>query len=109
MKKIYFLLLILTGFVFSNSIGQSVKILLGTEFLSIDSLTFAYEAPGFAETDWIGIYPEGVIPGDENSTAWDYITSVKDTLVLKDTISGGVYRAYLLCCDGYELCSLVIT
>ncbi len=103
MKKNYLLLFFLIGFIFNNSYGQSVTLLGGTEFLSIDSLSFAYVNPGFDSTDWIGIYPEGVAPGDENSTAWQYVPSEGDTAVIKDTIPGGVYRAYLLCCDGYEV------
>jgi len=103
MKKIYFLLFILVSFLTSNSNGQSITLLGGTEFLSIDSLSFAYENPGFDSTDWIGIYPEGVAPGDENSTAWQYVPSEGDTAVIKDFIAGGIYRAFLLCCDGYEV------
>lgn len=104
MKKIYFLLFILVSFMYSNSNGQSITLLGDTVYLSIDSLSFDYEAPGFTDTDWIGIYPDGLAPGgDEGSTAWDYITSTADTLVIKDFIPGGVYRAYLLCCDGYEV------
>lgn len=103
MKKFYFLFLLLTGFIYSNSNGQSIILLGDTVYLSVDSMSFAYEAPGFTATDWIGIYPEGVVPGDENSTAWQYITSETDTAVFKDFIPGGVYRAYLLCCDGYEV------
>lgn len=103
MKKIYLLLLVLIGFMYNNSNGQSITLLGETEVLSVDSLTFAYEAPGFTDTDWIGIYPDGVAPGDEASSAWIYITSTADTAVINDTIPGGVYRAYLLCCDGYEV------
>ena len=103
MKKIYFLLFILVSLITSNSHGQSITLLGGTEFLSIDSLSFAYENPGFDSTDWIGIYPEGVAPGDENSTAWQYVPSEGDTAVIKDFISAGEYRAFLLCCDGYEV------
>lgn len=103
MKKIYLLLLILIGFIFNDANGQSITLLYDTVFLSVDSLSFDYEAPGFTETDWIGIYPDGVAPGDEASSDWDYITSTADTLVLRGFIPGGVYRAYLLCCDGYEV------
>lgn len=103
MKKFYVLFLLLIGFVFSNTNGQSIMLLYDTVFLSVDSLSFKYEAPGFTETDWIGIYPDGVTPGDQASTAWDYITSTSDTAVIRDFIPGGVYRAYLLCCDGYEV------
>jgi len=103
MKKNYLLLFILVSFIFCNSNGQSITILGGTEFLSIDSLSFAYVNPAFDSTDWIGIYPDGVSPGDQSSTTWQYVPSEADTAVFKDTIPGGVYRAYLLCCDGYEV------
>lgn len=103
MKKLYFLVFILTGLMFSNAGGQSISIFGDTVYLSVDSISFIYEQPGYVDTDWIGIYPDGVNPGDESSTAWQYITSTNDTAVFKDTIPGGVYRAYLLCCDGYDV------
>ena len=103
MKTIYFFLFILVSFISNNSNGQSITLLGGTEFLSIDSLSFAYENPGFDSTDWIGIYPSDVKPGDVTSTAWMYVQSEADTAVIKDYIPGGEYRAYLLCCDGYEV------
>ncbi len=103
MKKIYFLLFILVSFITSNSNGQSITLLGGTEFLSVDSLSFAYENPGFDSTDWVGIYPSDVVAGDINSTAWIYVQAESGTAVIHDFIPGGEYRAYLLCCDGYEV------
>ena len=104
MKKIYFLLFILASFITSSSNGQSSITLLGeTQYLSIDSISFEYVNPGFDSTDWIGIYPDGVAPGDVNSTAWMYVQTEGATAVFHDWIPGGTYRAYLLCCDGYDV------
>ncbi len=103
MKKIYFLMFIFIGLLYSQSNGQSITVLNGTEFLSIDSIGFSYDSPSFSDTDWIGIYPDGIVPGDEGSTAWDYIPVQTGTLWIKDTIPGGIYRAWLLCCDGYDV------
>ena len=93
----------------SNSNGQSITLLGGTEYLSIDSISFAYLNPGFDSTDWIGIYPADVAPGDVNSTDWMYVQTEGDTAVFNNWIPGGVYRAYLLCCDGYTVKDSTVT
>ena len=103
MKRIYFLLAFLLSIITNQSLGQSITISGGTQYLSVDSITFAYENPGFDSTDWIGIYPVGITPGDQASTAWQYVTGESGSAVFKDTISGGEYVAYLLCCDGYDV------
>ncbi|KAF0238959.1 MAG: hypothetical protein FD181_682 [Prolixibacteraceae bacterium] len=103
MKKFYFLFAFLLSIFSNQSNGQSITIPGGTQYLSVDSITFVYENPGFVSTDWIGIYPEGIKPGDQASTAWQYVTGSSGNAVIKDTIPGGKYVAYLLCCDGYEV------
>lgn len=64
-------------------------------------------------TDWIGIYPEGIIPsGNPSSTLWWYTNNTKtagegivDGTVYFENIqlSPGSWRAFFLLEDGYEL------
>ena len=103
MKKFYFLFAFLLSIIANQSNGQSITISGGTQYLSVDSIKFVYENPGFVSTDWIGIYPEGIIPGDQASTAWQYVKGASGAAVFKDTIPGGKYVAYLLCCAGYQV------
>ena len=42
-------------------------------------------------TDWIGIYPAGTKPGDDNpSIDWDYIPDSAGTFIFKTALDPGV-------------------
>ena len=67
--------------------------------------------PGNAK-DWIGVYPEGVVPGSVGSTIWNYVdgtrtgaTGFTEGNVLFGTglAFGGTWKAFLLKDDGYEV------
>jgi len=103
MKRFYtFLigLIMLTGFEFLLS-GQSI-VVSGSLFLPQDSIGFDYDSPSFDSTDWIGIYHIEDSPGGPASVTWDYIPSQSGTLYLDAPDEAGMYRAFLLCCDGYD-------
>jgi hypothetical protein len=72
-----------------------------------DSLVFYYNSPAFSETDWVGIYNPGDVPGDINSITWFYIPQTSGTLVFRypdnHELAPGEYWAGLFCCDGYDL------
>ena len=74
-----------------------------TTYVQGDSMVFSYVSPRFSNTDWIGIYPTGTKPGNDNpSIDWNYIPDSSGTLTFKTDLSPGIYDAYLLCCDGYD-------
>ena len=103
MKRRYTLLvgmLCLAGFGLSSN-AQSL-VVSGTLFLPQDSIGFTYESPSFDSTDWIGIYHIEDAPGGPASVTWDYIPSGAGTLYLGAPEEEGMYRAFLLCCDGYD-------
>lgn len=55
-------------------------------------------------TDWVGIYPRGIIPsGNPASTSWKYVTgqSGSVTFVTPTPIGEGEWTAWLLANDGY--------
>jgi hypothetical protein len=104
MKKNYALfigLLCLMGFEL-NSNAQSLTVVNGTVFLPQDSIEFTYESPSFVETDWIGIYHTDEAPGGPGSTVWSYIPESSGTIYLQAPDEEGWYKAFLLCCDGYD-------
>jgi hypothetical protein len=72
-----------------------------------DSLVFYYNSPSWSETDWIGIYHPGDVPGDINSITWFYIPQATGTMVFRypdnHELAPGEYWAGLFCCDGYDL------
>ena len=72
-----------------------------------DSLVFYYNSPDFSDTDWIGIYNPGDVPGDIGSITWFYIPASSGTLVFRypdnHMLAPGEYWAGLFCCDGYDL------
>jgi hypothetical protein len=104
MKRFYTLflgLILLMGFEF-NSNGQSLEV-SGTLFLPQDSIGFTYVSPGFDSLDWIGIYHIGDAPGGPPSVTWDYILPQETgTIYLDAPQDSGLYKAFLLCCDGYD-------
>ncbi len=71
-----------------------------TRYAEGESVDFTYSnAPG-GGTDWIGVYRIGDVPGDVNSTKWDYTPATSGSL----TISGfgkGYYFAAFFVNDGY--------
>jgi hypothetical protein len=103
MKKFYTVLIglaLITGIGLSSN-AQSI-VVSGTLFLPQDSIGFTYESPSFDSTDWIGIYYIDDAPGGPASVTWDYIPSGAGTLYLGAPEEEGMYRAFLLCCDGYD-------
>lgn len=72
-----------------------------------DSLVFHYNSPVYVDTDWIGIYHPGNVPGEINSIHWQYLPVAKGTMVFHypddHELSPGEYWAGLFCCDGYDL------
>ena len=74
-----------------------------SSYIEGDSIVFSYVSPRFSETDWIGIFPDGTKPGDENqSIDREYIPDSAGTMTFKSALDPGTYDAYLLCCDGYD-------
>lgn len=74
------------------------------------SITFT-NGPANAK-DWIGVYPEGVLPGAASSTLWRYVdgTTSGKVGVPNGTVTFGAgltkagrYTAYLLANDGYDI------
>jgi hypothetical protein len=60
-------------------------------------------SPGFDSLDWIGIYNIGDAPGGPASVTWDYILPQDSgTIYLDAPDDAGMYKAFLLCCDGYD-------
>ncbi len=57
----------------------------------------------WVDTDWIGIYPKGINPGDVESTLWEYAASDSGTIQFDDPLEAGDWVAYLLCCDAYNI------
>ena len=74
----------------------------GSLFLSVDSIGFTYESPEYDTLDWIGIYHVDDAPGGPASVVWDYIPASSGTLYLQAPDEEGDYKAFLLCCDGYD-------
>lgn len=103
MKKFYTLLISLTMLLGLGiaSHAQSITV-SGTLFLPQDSIGFTYDSPSFDSTDWIGIYHIEDAPGGPPSVTWDYIPEAAGTLYLDAPEDAGMYRAFLLCCDGYD-------
>lgn len=51
--------------------------------------------------DWIGIYKVGQVPGNINSTQWDYITTASGEFTFEGLADGYYYVQYFLQ-DGYQ-------
>lgn len=62
--------------------------------------TYATDVPD--ATNWVGIYPAGVTPGDQPSTLWDYAPDASGTLPFSGDLAAGEWTAWFLAQDGYE-------
>lgn len=79
----------------------------GTLFLPQDSIEFTYFSSNFSDTDWIGIYGSDESPGVNSADIWSYIPDASGSLKLEVPQEAGWYRAFLLCCDGYDTLAVV--
>jgi phospholipase C len=85
-------------------------------YLSGEAITVAFaNGPGNA-TDWVGVYPAAVLPGQQASTLWYYVNGsrtagagVKNGTITFAAGSGswplaaGSWHAYFLARDGYQV------
>jgi hypothetical protein len=83
-----------------------------SEYAPGEAITLTFSNGAGNAKDWIGVYPEGVVPGSVNSTIWRYLdgTGTGSTVVTDGSVtfpSGlsatGRYTAYLLLNDGYTV------
>jgi hypothetical protein len=104
MKKSYtFLLSLILLIGICNTANAQTLVVSGSLFIPQDSISFTYSSPAFSSTDWIGIYRIAEAPGGPPSVAWDYIPAASGTFKLKAPNEAGIFKAYLLCCDGYDI------
>jgi hypothetical protein len=103
MKKNYtFLLSLILLIGICNSANAQTLVVSGSLFLPQDSISFTYSSPTFDSADWIGIYRITDKPGGPASVSWNYIPTASGTLKLKAPDEAGKFKAFLLCCDGYD-------
>ncbi|GAA1501026.1 hypothetical protein GCM10009760_63500 [Kitasatospora kazusensis] len=69
------------------------------------NVTFQYSTPAstVSSTNWIGIYPVGVTPGQQSSLTWQYAPNGSGSLTFSTSkLSGaGTYAVWYLYSDGY--------
>lgn len=77
-----------------------------------EPITITFTNGPAAPKDWIGVYPEGVVPGSVSSTLWRYVdgTGSGNTGLASGSVSfgsglssAGRYVVYLLANDGYDI------
>lgn len=77
-----------------------------------EAITITFTNGPAAAKDWIGVYPEGVVPGAASSTIWRYLDGTTSGTTARSSGSvtfgsglttPGRYVAYLLANDGYEI------
>lgn len=79
----------------------------GSLFLPQDSIEFTYYSSNFSDTDWIGIYGSDEAPGTNSADAWSYIPDAAGTMKIAPPQEAGWFRAFLLCCDGYDTLAVI--
>lgn len=70
------------------------------------------QGPGNAK-DWIGVYPEGTVPGSTGATRWDYLDDTRNGALgvkegqvnLPGLAAAGIWTAHFLLNDGYTILS----
>jgi hypothetical protein len=85
---------------------------LHDQYLPEDPIVISFSGGPGNKLDWIGVYPDGVVPGSVGSTIWNYVDGTKtgatgytEGSVLFNTglAFGGTWKAFLLKNDGYEV------
>ncbi|GAA2817782.1 hypothetical protein GCM10010441_47820 [Kitasatospora paracochleata] len=90
--------------------GSSVPTLTGNTpaVAAGGNVTVRYAVPSAAQassTNWVGIYPAGVTPGQQSSLSWQYAPNSAGALTFSTgKLSGaGSYSVYYLANDGYSV------
>lgn len=113
------LLILLALFVAAEAAWAQTLSLDKTAYISGEGITATFSSgPGNAH-DWVGIYPQGIVPGSQSSTAWLYIDgtcngangaangattfNTGQTCGLEWPLSPGTYDAYFLENNGYVI------
>lgn len=97
----------------AQAVAQNASLQAGySTYYPSESIQVQFQnGPGNSK-DWIGVYPEGVVPGSTLSTCWAYVNdSQSPGLGEKEgtvSLSGGVgyagnWNVYLLLNDGYDI------
>ncbi|MEE1896782.1 fibronectin type III domain-containing protein [Flavobacterium rakeshii] len=82
-------------------VGPFVELSTDEEvYSSGDAVTVSFENGPQLQNDWIGVYKVGHIPGDVNSTQWQYVTSADGSFTFEGLADGYYYAEYYLQ-DGY--------
>jgi hypothetical protein len=103
MKKIFTIIIGLLCLMTFGLNSNAQSLVVGSNlYLPQDSIRFVYDSPDWVDTDWIGIYHTDEEPGGPGSTEWAYIPEASGTIYLPAPDEAGWYRAFLLCCDGYD-------
>jgi hypothetical protein len=103
----------LTGLGSLGALGQTPTLELDHfEYHPSEAITALFaNGPGNAK-DWIGIYPEGTVPGSVGSTIWRYVDGTGSgafgltggTVLFPQGLSfAGPWTAFLLLNDGYDV------
>ena len=86
----------------AGAVGTYVK--TSASVYPVDSkIIVNYRDKDWEDTDWIGIYPKGITPGDQEATIWDYAATDSGTIEFVESLAADEWVAYLLCCDGYNI------
>ena len=68
-------------------------------------LSFSQVPPN--SKNWIGIYKEGEIPGEIESTSWSYVGEIISGKKVFNSLPSGVYDAYFMIDDSYNILSSI--
>jgi len=100
-----------------SALAQTATIELDhTAYLPGEAIVADFAGGPGNRKDWIGVYPEGVIPGSQGSTIWRYVdgTTAGNTGLADGSVTfptglrfSGSWTAFLLVNDGYEVSTQV--
>jgi len=107
------LFLLAFGAVQSGAQAQSASVLAEHDnYLPGQLIGVSFAGGPGAKKDWVGVYPEGVVPGSQGSTLWNYVDNTRggNTGLKEGKVTfpaglnfAGKWFAYLLENDGYTI------
>ena len=95
----------------SDSLAQTASVVSNHDsYHPGEPITVSFSGGPGAKKDWIGVYPEGVVPGTQGATLWNYVDNTRagNTGFSEGLVTfppglnfAGTWFAYLLANDGY--------
>ena len=101
---IFVLFIITSGKYYLNAQQIGTK---KTNYMPKEEVVLSFSQVPPNSKNWIGIYKEGEIPGEIESTSWSYVGEIISGKKVFNSLPSGVYDAHFMLNDSYTILSTI--